>query len=105
MPEIKILEKSTAISILSLEENSLLRDLQENGFDIYSPFGGNGTFGKCKVFVKGEGDFSGTGAFVALKSVQYDQVIQEIRNRSCYLELSEDEDFVQDYAMNMDSEI
>ena len=33
----------------------LLNVLRNNGFDVYSPFGGNGTCGKCKVHVKGEG--------------------------------------------------
>ena len=33
----------------------LLNALQKNGFDVYSPCGGNGTCGKCKVWVKGEG--------------------------------------------------
>lgn len=33
----------------------LLNALRNNGFDIYSPCGGNGTCGKCKVLVKGEG--------------------------------------------------
>lgn len=34
---------------------SLLRALQLHGFEVYSPCGGNGTCGKCKVYVKGEG--------------------------------------------------
>jgi uncharacterized 2Fe-2S/4Fe-4S cluster protein (DUF4445 family) len=33
----------------------LLNALRYNGFDIYSPCGGNGTCAKCKVLVKGEG--------------------------------------------------
>jgi uncharacterized 2Fe-2S/4Fe-4S cluster protein (DUF4445 family) len=33
----------------------LLNILRNNGFDVYSPCGGNGTCGKCKVLVKGEG--------------------------------------------------
>lgn len=33
----------------------LLQVLLRNGFDIYSPCGGNGTCGKCKILVKGEG--------------------------------------------------
>lgn len=56
MPEIKILQKNTIHTIQSGEGNSLLKDLQENGFDIYSPCGGNGTCGKCMVYVKGEGE-------------------------------------------------
>jgi uncharacterized 2Fe-2S/4Fe-4S cluster protein (DUF4445 family) len=51
------------------------------------------------------GNTSGTGALLALKSVQFDQIIQDVRNRSCYVELSEDEDFVMDYVMNMDFEV
>jgi uncharacterized 2Fe-2S/4Fe-4S cluster protein (DUF4445 family) len=37
-----------------LGEN-LLNALRNNGFDIYAPCGGNGTCGKCKVLIKGEG--------------------------------------------------
>lgn len=33
----------------------LLNALRNNDFDVYSPCGGNGTCGKCKVYVKGEG--------------------------------------------------
>jgi uncharacterized 2Fe-2S/4Fe-4S cluster protein (DUF4445 family) len=33
----------------------LLNVLRNNGFDVYSPCGGNGTCSKCKVLVKGEG--------------------------------------------------
>jgi uncharacterized 2Fe-2S/4Fe-4S cluster protein (DUF4445 family) len=33
----------------------LLNVLRDKGFDVYSPCGGNGTCGKCKVLVKGEG--------------------------------------------------
>ncbi len=33
----------------------LLNALRNNGFDVYSPCGGNGTCGKCKVLVKTEG--------------------------------------------------
>lgn len=56
MPEIKILQKNTVVTISSAEGNTLLKELQENGFDIYSPCGGNGTCGKCMVYVKGEGE-------------------------------------------------
>ena len=56
MPEIKILQKSTVKTFLCGEGNKLLKELQENGFDIYSPCGGNGTCGKCMVYVKGEGE-------------------------------------------------
>jgi uncharacterized 2Fe-2S/4Fe-4S cluster protein (DUF4445 family) len=33
----------------------LLNALRNNGFEIYAPCGGNGTCGKCKVLIKGEG--------------------------------------------------
>jgi uncharacterized 2Fe-2S/4Fe-4S cluster protein (DUF4445 family) len=56
MPKIKILKKNTVVTISSAEGNTLLKELQENGFDIYSPCGGNGTCGKCMVYVKGEGE-------------------------------------------------
>jgi uncharacterized 2Fe-2S/4Fe-4S cluster protein (DUF4445 family) len=48
------------------------------------------------------GNTSGTGALLALKSVLFDQIVQDVRNRSVYVELSEDEDFVLDFVMNMD---
>lgn len=37
-----------------LGEN-LLNALRNNGFEIYAPCGGNGTCGKCKVLIRGEG--------------------------------------------------
>lgn len=56
MSEIRILQKDTIVTIFAKEGNTLLKELQDNGFDIYSPCGGNGICGKCKVYVKGEGD-------------------------------------------------
>jgi uncharacterized 2Fe-2S/4Fe-4S cluster protein (DUF4445 family) len=41
-------------TVTDLGEN-LLNALRNNGFDIYAPCGGNGTCGKCKVLIKGEG--------------------------------------------------
>jgi uncharacterized 2Fe-2S/4Fe-4S cluster protein (DUF4445 family) len=35
--------------------NTLLHSLLANGFELFSPCGGNGTCGKCKIQVKGEG--------------------------------------------------
>lgn len=58
MPQIKILLKGTVVTFSSEKGKTLLNVLQENGFDIYSPCGGNGTCGKCKVFVKGEGELT-----------------------------------------------
>jgi uncharacterized 2Fe-2S/4Fe-4S cluster protein (DUF4445 family) len=39
----------------SAEGESLLNALRDNGFEVYSPCGGNGTCGKCNVLVKNEG--------------------------------------------------
>ncbi len=55
MPEIKILQKDSIVTIPVGEGNTLLKELQDHGFDLYSPCGGNGTCGKCKVLIKGEG--------------------------------------------------
>jgi uncharacterized 2Fe-2S/4Fe-4S cluster protein (DUF4445 family) len=56
MPEIKIHDKGTVTSIVAREGEILFHVLREYGFDIYSPCGGSGTCGKCKVYVKGQGD-------------------------------------------------
>jgi uncharacterized 2Fe-2S/4Fe-4S cluster protein (DUF4445 family) len=39
----------------SRQGDILLQALRNSGFEVYSPCGGNGTCGKCKVLVKGEG--------------------------------------------------
>jgi uncharacterized 2Fe-2S/4Fe-4S cluster protein (DUF4445 family) len=41
--------------IESSEGESLLNTLRDNGFEVYSPCGGNGTCGKCNVLVRNEG--------------------------------------------------
>lgn len=44
------------VSNISFQEGEiLLQGLRKNGFDLYSPCGGNGTCGKCEVLVKSEG--------------------------------------------------
>lgn len=47
------------------------------------------------------GNTSGTGAVLALKSIQFDSVIADILKRSRYIELSGYDDFALDFAMNM----
>jgi uncharacterized 2Fe-2S/4Fe-4S cluster protein (DUF4445 family) len=47
------------------------------------------------------GNTSGTGALLALKSVNFDALIRQIRQKTIYIELSEDEDFTLDFVMNM----
>jgi len=39
----------------------LLQVLREHGYEIYSPCGGNGTCGKCRVWLKGEGAVAACG--------------------------------------------
>ena len=55
MPEITIIQKDRKQSITVENGETLLQVLRKNGVDVYSPCGGNGTCGKCKVFIKGEG--------------------------------------------------
>lgn len=55
MPEIEILKGGIKQKITVENEVILLQVLLKNGVPVYSPCGGNGTCGKCKVFVKGEG--------------------------------------------------
>jgi uncharacterized 2Fe-2S/4Fe-4S cluster protein (DUF4445 family) len=56
MSEIKI-HLSGDIKFFTADDGSnLLSLIRENGFELYSPCGGNGTCGKCKVFVRGVGD-------------------------------------------------
>lgn len=55
MVEIKIHHSGKVETINSLKGENLLEVLRKNGFEIYSPCGGNGTCGKCKVLLKGKG--------------------------------------------------
>ena len=48
------------------------------------------------------GNTSGTGAVLALKSVSFDDVIKNILEKMHYIELSDHEDFVLEFAMNME---
>ena len=56
MPKIKV-HSNGNISVLDVQKgNILLGELRTQGFDIYSPCGGNGSCGKCKVYIKDEGN-------------------------------------------------
>jgi uncharacterized 2Fe-2S/4Fe-4S cluster protein (DUF4445 family) len=55
MVHITIHQQSKVNKIEAKEGEILLDVLRNQGFDVYSPCGGNGTCGKCKVMVKGEG--------------------------------------------------
>ncbi len=48
------------------------------------------------------GNTSGTGAMLAVRSVSFDKVVSETLNRMSYIELSDDDDFVLQFAMNME---
>jgi len=55
MPEITVVQKGEK-QVFGVEEGEmLLQVLRRNNFQVYSPCGGNGTCGKCKVFIKDEG--------------------------------------------------
>jgi uncharacterized 2Fe-2S/4Fe-4S cluster protein (DUF4445 family) len=47
------------------------------------------------------GNTSGTGSLLAVRSVHFDEVIRDILSRMTYLELSEDENFITEFAINM----
>ncbi len=55
MLRIRIHHQGNVKPVESAEGESLLNALRDNGFEIYSPCGGNGTCGKCNVLVKNEG--------------------------------------------------
>ncbi|MBE0656018.1 MAG: DUF4445 domain-containing protein [Bacteroidales bacterium] len=48
------------------------------------------------------GNASGTGALLSLKSVYFDAILNDIKNRMEYIELAEKDDFMMEFAMNMD---
>jgi uncharacterized 2Fe-2S/4Fe-4S cluster protein (DUF4445 family) len=51
-----IIHQQSKVTHTEAETGERLLDvLRNNGFDVYSPCGGNGTCGKCKIMVKGEG--------------------------------------------------
>ena len=55
MPKLIIHHQGTVKTVECQEGDSLLNALRKNGFEIYSPCGGNGTCGKCNIHVKNEG--------------------------------------------------
>lgn len=55
MPKISVFQKGRKQDILVENGDTLLKVLRDNGVEVYSPCGGNGTCGKCKAFIKGEG--------------------------------------------------
>jgi uncharacterized 2Fe-2S/4Fe-4S cluster protein (DUF4445 family) len=48
------------------------------------------------------GNTSGTGALLSVKSVFFDKIVNELLNSMNFVELSEHEDFVLEFAMNME---
>jgi uncharacterized 2Fe-2S/4Fe-4S cluster protein (DUF4445 family) len=55
MPNINVKYINSHRTISCNEGSTLLSVLQENGFEVHAPCGGNGTCGKCKVYVSGKG--------------------------------------------------
>jgi uncharacterized 2Fe-2S/4Fe-4S cluster protein (DUF4445 family) len=55
MIELKIHQQGVIRTIEAKKHDLLIRVLQDHGFDVYSPCGGNGICGKCKVWIMGEG--------------------------------------------------
>ena len=55
MPTINVKHNDSNRTISCKEDRTLLSVLQENGFEINAPCGGNGKCGKCKVYVSGKG--------------------------------------------------
>lgn len=55
MPKLKILEDSQSKSVTARSGEVLLDVLRHHNFEIYSPCGGDGTCGKCRVFIKNKG--------------------------------------------------
>jgi len=56
---------------------------------------------KFKNKIVALGNTSGTGAVLTQKSVQFDDVIKRLLEKTQYIELSGHEDFALDFAMNM----
>jgi uncharacterized 2Fe-2S/4Fe-4S cluster protein (DUF4445 family) len=56
--EIKVHHEGQVHALVADGSGSLLQLLTGAGFEIYAPCGGNGTCGKCKVWIKGEGSVS-----------------------------------------------
>lgn len=55
MPEITVHFQGKKHILVVPNGELLLNSLRTNGYEIFSPCGGNGTCGKCKVYIKGEG--------------------------------------------------
>ncbi len=48
------------------------------------------------------GNASGTGAILALKSNRFEKILEEYKSRAQFVELADEEDFMMEFAMNMD---
>lgn len=58
MIRLKIRHPDGTDTIQTDKDATLLQVLRDHGYDIYAPCGGEGTCGKCKVWLKGEGSVS-----------------------------------------------
>lgn len=62
---LKVHHQDEIITIETDGNDSLLQILRANGFELYTPCGGNGTCGKCKVWQKGEGSITSCVHYVS----------------------------------------
>ena len=51
------------------------------------------------------GNTSGTGALLALRSTSFEAVLENILGHTRHIELSDDEDFPMEFALNMDFQV
>jgi len=99
----------SGISILLKRAGILFRDIDlvyiAGGFGNYIRTAGAMRIGLLPGNIAGKiipvGNASGTGALLSLRSVQFDNRISEIISRTEYIELSMDEEFAEEYALNM----
>jgi uncharacterized 2Fe-2S/4Fe-4S cluster protein (DUF4445 family) len=55
MYTLEIQQEGSVHTIQCDGQDTMLQSLRSAGFEVYAPCGGNGTCGKCKVWIKGEG--------------------------------------------------
>jgi uncharacterized 2Fe-2S/4Fe-4S cluster protein (DUF4445 family) len=95
MNTIKIISQKNERLIQTEKGNSLLDILRESGYNIYSPCGGKGTCGKCRVHVKGEGVVT---ACTYIPSYDIEIILPEEREARILVAQSE---YLEEYPLNV----
>jgi len=95
MNTIKIISQKNERLVRIKKGYSLLDILQESGYNIYSPCGGNGTCGKCRVRVKGEGLVTACTFFPAL---DMEIILPDEREAQILVAQSE---YLEEYPLNI----